>query len=304
MKQSGSTGVIYAAIAGNGLVAVTKFVAAAITGSSAMLSEGVHSLVDTGNQGLLLFGMKRSRKPADRSHPFGYGMELYFWAFVVAILIFGLGAGVSVYEGVAKIVEPHPVKNAAVNYGVLALAFCFEGYSWWVALKEMRAVKGDRSYWQAVRASKDPTVFTVLFEDSAALLGLVVAALGLFIAETWELPVFDGIASVVIGAILAVTAFFLAWECKGLLTGESAARGTVDEIEGMVRDDPDILRQNELLTMHFGPNDILVTLSVDYADRLTSSDVEAAVSRLEKRIKGRFPDVRRVFIEAQRAAPA
>lgn len=301
MQVSGSRKVIFAALAGNALIAATKFGAAFYTGSSAMLSEAIHSLVDTGNQGLLLYGMKRAARPADKFHPFGYGIELYFWAFVVAILIFGVGAGVSIYEGINKLQNPHPMSNPHVNYIVLGLAFLFEAGSWWVALKELRKIKGDYGYFEAVRLSKDPTIFTVLFEDTAALLSLTVAFIGILLSQLLDMPVIDGAASLVIGGILAVTAAYLAYECKGLLTGESAGRAVVSEIERIIIGSPGVVRMNELLTMHFGPHDILLNVSLHFSDRLSSTDVERIVSTLETQIKTRFPDIKRIFIEAQRS---
>ena len=206
MAAHASRKVVYAALIGNSLIAATKFAAAAMTGSSAMLSEAIHSIVDTGNQLLILWGLSRASRPADQRHPFGYGMELYFWTFVVAILLFALGAGLSLYEGVLKIIEPHPIADMTVNYIVLALAFVFEAGAWWMALREFRKSKGNLGYIAAVRRSKDPSIFTVLFEDTAAMLGLIAAFVGLAVADIFELPVFDGIASVTIGTILAVTA--------------------------------------------------------------------------------------------------
>ena len=220
MAAHASKIVIYAALAGNLLIAVTKFVASLYTGSSAMLSEAIHSLVDSGNQGLLLYGIKKSQRPADDRHPFGYGMELYFWAFVVAILIFAVGAGVSIYEGVLKILEPHPIQNPMINYIVLGAAMVFEGAAWTLALKEFRATKGSKGWIATVRDSKDPTLFTVLFEDSAAMAGLIVALIGIWLSQALEMPWLDGAASVLIGCILAGTAALLAYECKGLLIGE------------------------------------------------------------------------------------
>src|SRR3954451_9330809 len=217
MAAHGSRTVIYAALAGNAAIAATKFAAGWHTGSSAMLSEAVHSTVDTGNQLLLLHGLRRAARPPTPEHPFGHGLQLYFWAFVVAVLIFGLGAGLSILEGIGKVREPHPVENAWVNYLVLGLALAFEGAVWLVALRAFRAEKGPRGWLEAVRASKDPTVFTVLFEDSAAMLGLLVALLGVFLSERLALPVLDGAASVAIGLILAGTAAFLAYECQSLL---------------------------------------------------------------------------------------
>ncbi len=212
MEMHGSKKVIYAALVGNSLIAVTKFGAAFVTGSSAMLSEAVHSMVDTGNQGLLLYGLRRAQRPTDEAHPYGYGTELYFWTFVVAILIFGLGAGVSVYEGVQKVLHPHPVTNPAVSYIVLAVAMVFEAVAWTIAFREFRKHKGDGSYFDAVRRSKDPTVFTVLFEDSAAMAGLVFAFAGILAGQLLDMPALDGIAAICIGAILTIVAALLAYQ--------------------------------------------------------------------------------------------
>ncbi len=301
MAAKGSRKVIFAALAGNALIAATKFAAAAYTGSSAMLSEAIHSVVDTGNQGLLLYGIRRAGRPADKLHPFGYGIEVYFWAFVVAILIFGVGAGVSIYEGIAKLRAPHPITSPHVNYIVLGIAMAFEAVVWWIAFKEFRQVKGDLGYFQAVRLSKDPTLFTVLFEDTAAMLGLIVAFVGILLSQVLDLPMLDGVASLLIGAILAGTAAFLAYECKGLLTGEAASPATVAAIEEIIEEQPGIHRMNQLLTMHFGPNDVLLNVSLDFADEASAAEVESIVAVLERRIKDRFPDIKRIFIEAQRS---
>ena len=298
---SGSKKVIYAAMAGNALIAVTKFFAASVTGSAAMLSEGIHSLVDTGNQGLLLFGIHRSKRPADEKHPFGYASEIYFWAFVVAILIFAVGAGVSLYEGVRKVIEPHPVTDPTINYIVLAFAMVFEGIAWFVAYREFASTKGKRTFVQALRESKDPTVFTVLFEDTAAMLGLLVAFFGIFLADTYNMPVLDGAASVVIGIILAGAAMVLAYETKGLLIGESAAPEVVVAITNIVEATPTIDALNEIRTLHRGPDDILLALSVDFEDNVPAGKVEDAIYQLEIAIKSRFPVVKRLFIEVQSA---
>ena len=218
--------VVYAALVGNALIAVTKFAASAMTGSSAMLSEAIHSVVDTGNQALLLLGMRRAAKPADSQHPFGYGMELYFWAFIVAILLFALGAGVSVYEGIEKLRFPHPVTDPHINFIVLGVVMVFEAAAWAVAFREFRRQKGSRGYWDGVRHSKDPAIFVVLFEDTAAVFGLIAAFIGIALSSHFENSLFDAAASIVIGIILAITAIFLALECKGLLIGEGAS-GTV-----------------------------------------------------------------------------
>jgi cation diffusion facilitator family transporter len=299
MANPSSKKAIYAALAGNGLISITKFGAAAVTGSSAMFSEAIHSVVDTGNQVLLLYGIKRSNRPADRSHPFGYGMELYFWTFVVAILIFGLGAGISIYEGISKIQHPHPITDPTINYYVLGFAMIFEGVAWYIAFKEFNKTKGSMGLITAVRRSKDPTIFTVLFEDTAAIIGLVVAMLGIFLSDYLELPYLDGVASVVIGVILATTAALLAYECKGLLTGEAASDTVVSGIKWIIGENPYILHVNEVLTLHLGPKDILLTVSLDFKDNLSSKQVEEAISSFETRIKEKFPEVTRVFIEAQ-----
>ncbi|MDD9876137.1 MAG: cation diffusion facilitator family transporter [Magnetovibrio sp.] len=296
---SGSTKVVIAALIGNGLIAVTKFGAAAYTGSSAMLSEAIHSVVDTCNQGLILYGLKRAKKPADEAHPFGYGMELYFWTFVVAVMIFAVGAGVSLYEGIQKIRHPHPVGNAYINYIVLGAAMVFEAFAWWFAFKEFKSRKGHLGYFTAVRRSKDPALFTVLFEDTAAMLGLIVAFAGIALGQHLEMPVLDGVASVVIGVILAAVAAFLAYECKGLLVGESARRPVIRGIRAIAETRDGVKSVNELLTMHLSPEDILVNLSLDFADGINSEDVEAAISSLEREVKDSYPEVTRIFIEVQ-----
>ena len=299
MAAHGSKKVIYAALAGNGLIAATKFAAAAFTGSSAMFSEAIHSLVDTGNQLLLLLGMRRARRPADAQHPFGYGMEVYFWTFVVAIMVFAVGAGFSLYEGVLKVLDPHPLSDIYVNYAVLAVAGAFEAAAWTIAYREFRKVQGPRSLFQAVRRSKDPTVFTVLFEDSAAMAGLLAAFVGIAFGDALGIPELDGVASILIGLILATTAALLAFESKGLLIGEAASREGVEGVRRILDDDRRVLRLNELLTMHMGPEDVLLNVSIDFAEDLSANDVEDAITQFERRIKDGFPQITRVFIEAQ-----
>ena len=299
MSAKSSKKAIYAALAGNGMIALTKFFASAYTGSSAMFSEAIHSVVDTGNQILLLYGIKRSERPADKTHPFGYGMEVYFWSFVVAILLFGLGSGVSIYEGISKIQNPHPVTNPFVNYIVIGFAIIFETIAFSVAYRELRKTKGSQSLIKAIRTSKDPTIFTVLFEDFAALLGLMVAGLAIYLGEVLNLPILDGIASVIIGLILAFTASLLAFECKGLLCGEAANDQIVAGIEDIVKGETDVLYINEILTMHLGPQDILLNISLDFKDAMSSGNVQTTISELETSIKSKFPEIKRVFIEAQ-----
>ena len=299
-KKSASKWVVLAALIGNGLIAFTKFIAAGITGSSAMLSEAVHSVVDTGNQGLLLWGMRRASKPADEQHPFGYGMELYFWTFVVAILVFAIGSGVSLYEGISKLMAPVEVQRPMVNYIVLSAAMVFEAVAWGVAFREFRRRKGDtQGYFEAVQLSKDPTVFTVLFEDSAAMLGLIVAFVGLLMAQYSGDPSYDALASIAIGVILACTASVLAYESKGLLIGEAASKEVRTGIRRILSQERTIISINEILTMHLGPEDVLLTISLDFTDSISSGDVEDTISMLETRIKGKYPEIARIFIEAQ-----
>lgn len=299
MAAAGSKTVIYAALVGNGLIAITKFIAASLTGSSAMLSEAIHSVVDTGNQGLLLYGIKRSKRPPDAAHPFGYGSEIYFWSFVVAILIFGLGAGISFYEGFQKLLNPHPISSPHINYIVLALAMVFESVAWWIAYKEFGKVRGNFGIFEAVQRSKDPTIFTVLFEDTAAMLGLVAALIGVFCADKFGIMWADGAASISIGVILSGTAALLAYETKGLLIGEAASESVQKGVRGIVGRTQDVRHINELRTMHMAPNDILLALSLDFHENLTSGRVEETIFRLEKDIKARFPDIKRLFIEVQ-----
>ena len=297
---SGSKKVIFAALAGNTLIAVTKFIAAFFTGSSAMLSEAIHSLVDTGNQGLLLYGMKQAKRPADKEFPFGHGKEIYFWSFVVAILIFALGGGISVYEGIHHILHPQPPTNPLINYLVLGLAIVFEGAAWIFALREFRHTKGENGYIRAINQTKDPSILVVLFEDSAALLGLLVALIGITLTHLTGNMLFDGAASVIIGCLLIGTSIWLARETKGLLIGESADPQIVSGINEIVQQSSIVDGVNEVLTMHMGPDFILVTMSVDFVDSASADMVERQIGSLDLEIKERFPRVKRVFIEAEK----
>jgi cation diffusion facilitator family transporter len=299
MAHSGSKKVIYAALVGNALIAVTKLAAAATTGSSAMLSEGIHSIVDTGNQVLLLVGLGRSQRQADPDHPFGYGKEIYFWSFVVAIMIFAVGAGVSLYEGIRHIQHPAPMANAKLNYMVLALAFVFEGAAWGMALKEFRLSKGRLGYLQAVRQSKDPSTFVVLFEDTAAMLGIIVAFVGIWLGQVTGLVWLDGAASIVIGLILGLTAWLLAVETKDLLIGEAAAPDCVAGVRKLAAGTAGVVKVNEVLTLHMGPEYILVNLSLDFQDDFTADRVETAVAELEAAIKADWPLVKKIFAKAE-----
>jgi len=296
---SGSKKVIWAALIGNSLIAVTKFVAAGMTGSSAMLSEGIHSLVDTGNQVLLLYGLRKAEKPADSRHPFGHGKEVYFWSFVVAILIFAVGSGVSLYEGIHHIMDPSPMRDPMINYIVLGLAMLFEGGALFFAVTEFRKVKGQLGYFEAVQRGKDPSMFVVLFEDSAAMLGLVAAFAGVALTQWTGQMVWDGLASVIIGLILGATAIWLAYETKGLLIGEAADPKTVEGIRTLAVQQKGIHKVNEVLTLHMGPSYVLVNLSVEFADALGVGELEAIIQGLDRGIKERYPRVKRVYIEAE-----
>jgi len=300
--SSGTKKVIFAALAGNTLIAATKFVAAFLTGSSAMLSEGIHSLVDTGNQGLLLYGIARSKKPADEEFPFGHGKEIYFWSFVVAMLIFALGGGVSIYEGIKHLSHPEPMESPLINYLVLGLAMLFEGGAWLFAFREFSRAKGKWGYVEAIARAKDPSIFVVLFEDTAATLGLVVAFAGIALSQLTGNLVYDGAASIVIGLILVGTAIWLAYETKGLLIGESANRAVVEGIRGLAGAQPTVVHVNEVLTMHMGPDFVLVNLSVDFKDEATADRIESVIGEMDRSIKQRFPQVKRIFIEAEKRA--
>ncbi|HEX6982253.1 MAG TPA: cation diffusion facilitator family transporter [Balneolaceae bacterium] len=296
---SGSKKVIFAALIGNSLIAVTKFIASAMTGSSAMLSEGIHSTVDTGNQLLLLLGLKRAKKPADKEFPFGHGKEIYFWSFIVAIMIFGVGAGISIYEGIHSLLDPHPVEDVLINYIVLGLAMIFEGFAWYFAWVEFDKVRDGKGFFEAIHKEKDPTVFVVLFEDTAAMAGLIVAFLGVALGEWTGILIFDGIASILIGVILAITAAWLAYETKGLLIGESADLQIVTAIHEIAASHKSIEYVNEALTMHMGPNFILLNLSVNFNDNLKAEEIETTIQNVSKKIKSKFPKIKRIFIEAE-----
>jgi len=297
--SASSKKVIYAALAGNSLIAVTKFAAATVTGSSAMFSEGIHSMVDTGNQVLLLHGMRKARKPPCKRFPFGHGKEIYFWSFAVAILIFAVGSGVSLYEGIIHTIHPEPMGNPLINYIVLGLAMLFEGAAWYFALTEFTKAKGKWGYIEAVKRGKDPTIFVVLFEDSAAMLGIVVAFLGVFLVDLTGILIFDGIASIIIGLILGGTAVWLAYETKGLLIGESANEMVIEGIREIILTYDGIDNLNEVLTMHMGPDFILVNVSIDFQDNIPARDLEDTIARMDTQIKEKFPTVKRIFVEAE-----
>jgi cation diffusion facilitator family transporter len=303
---SKTNNVLWAALGFNAAIAASKFVAAFVTGSSAMLSEALHSLVDTGNQAVLLHGMRRAARPPDREHPFGHSRELYFWGFVVAILLFSMGAGVSAYEGVNKLLNPHPIEHVIVNYVVLGAALAFELGSLIVAAREFNARRRDLGVVAAIRASKDPALFIVLLEDIAAVIGLACAGVGISIAHFLGVQAADGLASLAIAAVLAAVATFLSAEIKSLLIGEAASAslmsGVRQIIEREVGTGRRICHVADLRSMQLGPDDVLITASLDFADGASAGDVEATVARLNAAIKSRFPQVRRLYLAAQEAS--
>jgi len=303
MAAEHSKTVVYAAFAGNLLVTLTKFVAAWWTGSSAMLSEAIHSVVDTGNQLLLLYGLHRADLPPDEQHPLGYGRELYFWSFVVALIIFTAGAGVAFYEGVQHIADPHPIVDPQVSYVVLAMSALFEGATWWIALRQFNKVKGDIGYFEAVRRSKDPPSFIVLFEDSAALIGLAIAFIGTFAAHTFNMPVLDGAASIGISILLGGIALVLARESKGLLIGEPASRRVRDAVYAIARAVPGVDRVQIIFTVHLAPDQIVIALALEFNDALNTPEIEATIDTLERRIREAQPDVIAVFVRPQPVGP-
>lgn len=297
--NSSSRTVVYAALVGNLLVALTKTAAALRTGSSAMLSEAIHSFVDTGNEILLLYGLYRAGRQPDMTHPLGYGRELYFWSFIVALLIFALGAGVSIYEGIAHIRNPEPIRDPLVNYIVLALSFVFEGATWWVALKRFNVAKGELGYYEAFRRSKDPPSFMVLFEDTAALAGILIAAIGNFVSVFLNEPMFDGIASIAIGAVLGTTAVLLARESKSLLIGEQASPELTRSILHAAAAEPSVSRPNGLLTVQLAPDQIVAALSLEFADTFRAPEIENAVIAIEQRVRSAHPEVIALFVKPQ-----
>ena len=289
---------VYGAIAANLLIAVAKFTAAFFTGSSAMVSEGVHSLVDTGNQSLILLGIHRSKKPADDQHPYGYGKELYFWALIVAVVLFSLGGGISIYEGIDHLRHPGELADPTWNYVVLGIALVLEGAASYLALRALLAAAGEKSFWRALRSSKDPAVFTILAEDFAALAGIVVAFLGIYFGHLYGNPYLDGVASVAIGVILALTAVFLVYESRSLIIGESADIDIVRSVRALAQADPDVQSVERPLTMHLGATQVLLNMSVVLKPERSTVDLPAAIDRLEAGIRARHPQISHVFIDA------
>jgi cation diffusion facilitator family transporter len=290
---------VYGGIAANLLIAIAKFIAGYFSGSSAMIAEGVHSVVDTGNQSLLLLGIHRSRKPADDKHPYGYGKELYFWSLIVAVVLFGLGGGISIYEGVNQLTHPKTLGDPTWSYVVLGIAFVAEGGAGYLALRELLKTAGEKSFWHALRSSKDPAVFTILGEDFAALLGVVVAFGGIYLGRKLGNPYFDGIASIIIGLILALVAVFLVYESKGLIIGEAADPEVVKSIREIAQADPAVVQVANPLTLHFGPDQVLLNMHVEFHAPLSLAELTATIDRLQTRIRERHPAIRHIFIESE-----
>lgn len=296
--------VLYGALFANLGIAAAKFFAAAISGSSSMLSEGVHSLVDSGNQLLLLYGQARAKQAPDDQHPFGYGRELYFWAFVVAILIFAVGAGISIYEGWTHIAAPEPLRDPTINYIVLAIAFLLEGASWTIAVRQFDAGRNGLGWWQAIRRSKDPAGFIVLFEDSAALAGLVIAAAGVWLSHATGDARIDGVASILIGLILAAVAALLARESKELLIGEAADPARIAMIWRIVERRREISAVNHVRTIHTAPDSIFVAVSADFEDALTMGDGERLIEEIEAELKAASPEISSIYIRPEKRRDA
>jgi cation diffusion facilitator family transporter len=288
-----------AAIIGNLAIAITKFLAAVFTGSSAMISEAIHSLVDTGNGGLMLFGIYKSGKPPDDEHPFGHGRELYFWTLIVAILVFAIGGGMSIYEGIAHLREQSLLRNAVWSYAVLGIATIFEGSSWFFGWKAFRTEMGHKGVLETIHNTKDPTTFTVLLEDSAALLGLLFAFLGIFLSRQLGLPYLDGAASIVIGLLLCVVAFLMVYESKGLLIGEGVDREILQRVRELVEADPAVERVQHLHTLYLGAHDVLLTIELRFRSSISALEVRQSVRRLRGQIRTQHSDIKRIFFGAE-----
>jgi len=304
MATRESKGVIYAAIIANIAIAVCKFAAAAVTGSSAMLAEAFHSTADSGNELLLLWGIKRSARPPDSLHPYGHGKVLYFYSLLVAVYIFGVGGGLAVHEGISHLKHPEIPSHPGWNYAVLALAAVFDFYSWRISYRELRARKDpNESTWDEIKGGKDPTVFTVFLEDSAGLLGVLLAFLAIFLGRQFNNPYLDPIASIVIGLVLAVLAVFLGRESGALLVGERTNRARIERLNEIIRADPAVEEVGDLLTMQLGPEQVLLTVNIQFRRKLTLEQLEEAIERIEARIRREQPSVQRIFIEAESFKP-
>ena len=301
-SASSSKLALYGGIAANVAIAVSKFVAAYVTGSSAMLSEGIHSLVDTGNGGLLLFGIRQSQRPADAQHPFGHGKELYFWALIVAVLIFAIGGGMSFYEGIKHLHEPEPLTDPLWNYVVLGVSLLFEGSAAWLAIRALNENPSGGGFWHSLTTSRDPAVFASVLENVAAVVGLLVALLGVYFGHQLNNPYFDGSASIVIGVLLMGVAVLLVARTKALLVGEGATEALGQEIQALAARTPGVTQVRPPLTMYLGPADAVLALDIDFADDLSSTGVEQAIVAVQDAVRGQYPEFKRIFIEAKSLA--
>lgn len=290
---------IYSALAANVLIAITKFIAGVIGRSGSMIAEGIHSLVDTANELLLLFGLYRSRKPPDALHPFGYGKELYFWSFIVSIMIFGLGGGVSIYQGIIHLINPLPPGDPTISYIVLALSVVFEGISLIVAIKAFNQIKGDSSFWDAIVKSKDPTTFLVMFEDGAAVLGLLIVLICLIIDHALNLPWLDGLASILVGLLLVVVSSILARESRSLLMGEGIAPETRGKICALVQSDGSVRKVMHMLSTYQSPDEIILMLIIAFEDDLSTNDINLSIDRIRDDVKKEYPLIRFVMIQPE-----
>lgn len=300
MADKESKRVVYVALIANVAVAICKYVAAAATGSSAMLAEAFHSTADSGNELLLLLGMKRSSRPPDQLHPYGYGKELYFYSLLVAVYIFGVGGGLAVHQGISHLRNPQLTQHPLWNYAVLLLGGCFELYSWRVSYRELHARKAaDESLWEEIIGSKDPTVFIVFLEDSAGLIGAALAFLGIFLSRLVHNPYLDPIASIAIGLVLAGVAVILGRECGALLVGERTNRSTMKKVKEIIDADDSVERAGNLLTMQLGPNQVLLTVEIRFRRDLDLPQLESCIDRIERNIRQAEPSIQRIFIEAE-----
>jgi len=290
---------IYSALAANLLIAITKFVAGAFSNSAAMISEGIHSLVDTVNQVLLLFGLKRSKKPADASRPFGYGKELYFYSFIVSILIFGLGGGLSIYQGIIHIMEPEQLGDPTWNYVVLALSVVFEGASLVIAAKEFNLVRGRDSWWKAIVKSKDPSNFLVLFEDGAAVTGLFIVMICMFFSHRYHIPELDGLASLLVGLLLVGVSIILARESRSLLLGESVSPESKEKIINIAKKDRAVLKVLNIISTYQSPEEVLLMLIIVFKEDLDTQDINESINRIRTEIKAEFKLIRFVIIQPE-----
>jgi cation diffusion facilitator family transporter len=300
MAPGSSKKVVYAAIAANVGIAISKYAAALISGSSSMMAEAFHSTVDSGNELLLLLGMKRSARPADAGHPFGHGKEVYFWSLLVAILIFGIGGGFSLYEGLTRLFQRKPPSDLKWNYLVLGIATLLEGYSWWISRSELvLRKKTDETIWQVILRSKDPTVFTVFIEDSAALAGIVLAFFGILLTELFGNAIFDALGSIAVGLLLAVVAVMLAMESRKLLVGERADSDQINRVREVIASEPAVEKVGDLLTMQLGPEEVLLNVAIKFRRGQNVQDLETTIDNLERRIRAQEPSIKRIFIEAE-----